>query len=117
MTQYTIDIELGRTDGTLAFEHGNINVSTRCWWNLSKPKLKEGSYGGIKTNMASSGYRAIWLPDAVGSKGKHDIFIHSGSGPSDSQGCIVIRQPELARIWLTIQPPNIKNISVRVTHV
>lgn len=96
----------------MSFQTGKVNVTTACWRNLAKPKIKAGTHVGIGTNMRSTACRAIWLPDVTGSRGKKDIFIHSGSGPSSSEGCIVVRQPEFAKAWLNIHPKNTRNISV-----
>ena len=46
--------------------------------------------------------------------GKSGIFIHMGNNPSWSDGCIVIKEAELLKIWNAIIPKDAQNVSVVV---
>jgi hypothetical protein len=117
MAKYTINVSRGAKDGTLKFTHGAINISTKCWWD-PKAKIPARTYTGcsattMKTKKNSLGRprEAIFIPSVPGYRG---IFIHMGTSAAWSDGCIVIREKEMLKIFKAIVPKNGKNVNVIV---
>ncbi len=119
---YKIKIVRDKTEGRLKFSHGNVTVDTTCWWDPKKV-IDAGTYTGYATRMASKtdgfdgGKReAIWFGKHVGLNGRtsNDIFIHKGTGPSWSDGCIVADGGEVLKIWQAITPKEQPNVTIEV---
>jgi len=123
--RFTIDVLRKSSDGILTFRNGNIDISTTCWWDPDVV-IDAGSYVGYATRMANKadgtdgGKReAIWLGKGVpynsGAGKSNGIFIHKGTGPSWSDGCIVLRSELVFQMWTSIQPKETANIVVNVS--
>lgn len=89
-------------------------------------KVDAGTYTGYATRMANKddgwdgGKRqAIWLGPNVPVNGtgrrSDGIFIHKGNSAAWSDGCIVIAEQELRRIWNAIQPKEQPNVEIRIS--
>jgi|GEM_PF-1397959 len=118
MTTYTIEVIRGAEDGRLTFTHGTVSVDTTCWWKLDNAIAAKTYTGCSATTMAtkknsSGGPReAVYLPDAQ--TGKNGIFIHYGKNASWSDGCIVLVEAEMLKIYNAIAPKNGANVTVVV---
>jgi hypothetical protein len=122
---YEIKVTRGKRKGRLVFSHGDIKVDTDCWWDPDV-KISAGTYPGYATPMATKkdgsdgGKReAIWLGKDVeydhGTKDSDAIFIHKGTSPKWSDGCIVAAEEQVVKIWLAINPKEQANVTVIVT--
>ncbi len=122
---YEIKITRGKGKGRLVFSHGDVKVDTDCWWD-PEVKVGAGTYDGYATRMATKtdgsdgGKRqAIWLgkdvPHTHGTKTSDAIFIHKGTSPSWSDGCIVAPEDQVMKIWLAINPKEQPNVTIEVT--
>jgi hypothetical protein len=123
-TTYTIDVLRKSSDGILTFKNGTVNISETCWWD-PKVVVDAGSYIGYATRMANKndgtdgGKReAIWLGKNVpynSNAGTADgFFIHKGTGPSWSDGCIVMAGSKVYQMWSSIHPKEKGNITVTI---
>ena len=113
MASYVIDVTRDESDGTLKCSAAKVN--SKCWWDLKNAKgvIPAGTYPGCSaTVMATKGHNAIFLPNVKGWKG---IFIHVGSGPNASSGCIVIKKAEMEKLHAAIEPKDGKNVTVKIT--
>jgi len=115
----TRDIATG--SGTLHYRHGDIAVDTRCWFQLQNP-IPEKSYTGcsathMQTKKNSKGEKreGVYIPDEQ--TGRHGIFIHMGTDCSWSEGCIVLEEREMLKIWHSIAPKDAANITVVVQNM
>ncbi len=123
MAKYTIEVVRGDGSGTLNFSSDGVNVSTTCWWD-SKMVIVEGSYMAAatfmsnKTNSKGTKREGIWLGKGVkyngGANTGNGAFIHMGTSPSWSEGCIVCKEADLLLIWNVITPKEQMNIEVIV---
>jgi hypothetical protein len=120
MAKYTIRVDRGKSDGTLKFNHGSVSVSTKCWWD-PKVKIPASTYTGCsattmatKKNSKKKPREAILIPSVPGHAG---IFIHMGTSAAWSDGCIVIKESEVLKIYKEIDPKNGKNVDVVVKDV
>jgi hypothetical protein len=122
---YEIKVARHAQKGRLTFTSGNVAVDTACWWKRDN-RVDAGTYTGYATRMASKtdgadgGKReAVWLgrnvPMNNATHKSNDIFIHKGTGPSWSDGCIVCAESELVKIWSTIEPKERANITITIT--
>jgi hypothetical protein len=121
---YEIHVRRAGKAGTLIFETGSLRVETTCWWD-PKVVVDAGDYTGYATRMATKrdgwdgGKRqGIWFGKRVpvnGGTGKSDgIFIHKGTSAAWSDGCIVIVEAQMRRIWDSIHPKEQPNVAVRI---
>lgn len=115
---YRIDIMRAKApgeEGVLTFKDGIDMIQAKCWWDKNN-RIDKGAYLNCsKTHMASSGYEAIYLPDAVSKvTGANEIFLHHGSGPQNSLGCIAVEKAKFDQLWNHIKPLNGRNITVNV---
>jgi len=124
-TNYTINISRSGNTGMLSFSHGSINVSTICWWDVNV-KIDAGTYTGFATRMANKndGFtgtkrEGIWLginvPFNNGTNTSNEFFIHKGTSPSWSDGCIVIFESSLIKVWSSINPKDTANVTINIT--
>lgn len=121
---YTINVVRGPDSGILTFQHGNVSVDTKCWWD-KEVKIDAGSYTGYATRMANkynadgTKRQAIWLGIGVpvnnNARKSNGIFIHKGTSAAWSDGCIVIEEQEVLKIWNAIDPKETGNITVVVS--
>lgn len=125
MSTYTINIKRGAAKGTVSFNSGNVSVSTDCWWDPDV-KVDAGTYSGYATRMANKNdgtdgkkREAIWFGTGVpynnGTGTSGAIFIHKGTSPSHSDGCIVCARNKVYEIWTAINPKEIQNVSIVVS--
>ena len=117
MATYTITVVRGKNSGTLSYS-GGISLETTCWWNKAK-KIPAGTYSGCsattmqtKKNSLGQPREAVFLPNVKGFTG---IFVHMGNSPAWSDGCIVIVEPQMLKIYADIVPKNGKNVTVIVS--
>lgn len=113
MASYTIEIKRGEKEGTLKCSSAKVN--TKCWWDLDnkKGRIPAGTYSGCSaTTMASKKHNSVFIPNVKGWKG---IFIHPGSGPKASDGCVVIKSAEMDKLYDAIEPKDGKNVTVKIT--
>lgn len=115
---YTINVTRGTNNGTLTYTNGGVSVSTTCWWDPNQ-KIPANTYNGCsattmstKLNSQGSPREAIYIANVTGYSG---IFIHMGTGPAWSDGCIVIDENDLLVIYNDIEPKNGNNVTVHVT--
>lgn len=107
---YEIRVVRGKTDGQLNYT-GGISLSTKCWWDPVK-KIPANTYTGCSaTTMATKKFQAIFLPNVPGYTG---IFIHKGSSAAWSDGCIVIAESEIKKIYNDVMPKDGRNVTVIV---
>ncbi len=102
----------------LFYNHDDILVSTTCWFERENP-IQEKEYiccsatvMGTNRNSMGQPREAIFLPN--NQTNRAGIFIHMGTSPAWSEGCIVIEEEEILRIWNTIHPKNAGNVTVIV---
>lgn len=119
MPDYKVMVKRDKSEGTLTY-NGSINLSTRCWWDLVK-KIPAGTYSGCsattmktKKNSAGNPREAIYIPGVQGLSG---IFIHMGKSSEWSNGCIVINESEIKKIYDDIIPKDGRNVTVEVTDI
>jgi hypothetical protein len=114
MTAYLVEVRRRTKDsGTLTFKvDGTTKFTTKCWENAGK-RIPAKTYRGCSsTHMHSRGWRSVYLPDPQ--TGRRGIFIHGGTKPSHSEGCIVCQSGKVQEIFDTINPTNGKNVTVVV---
>jgi len=122
---YTINVVRGPDSGILTFQHGNVSVDTKCWWDKDV-KVDAGSYTAYATRMANKydGYdggkrEGIWLGTGVpvndNARKSNGIFIHKGTSAAWSDGCIVIEEAEVIKIWKAISPKEQPNVTVIIS--
>jgi hypothetical protein len=122
---FTIDILRSGNKGTLKFQSGDVSVNTTCWW-AADVRIDAGIYTGAATRMTNKNdgsgggkRQAIYLGEGVkynhGTKTSDGIFIHKGTGPSWSEGCIVIVEFELMKIWTCINPKDAYIVTIGVS--
>jgi hypothetical protein len=107
---YEITVTRGKdTTGKISCPAAGVS-DVVCYWKKEK-RIPANTYLGCSTTiMASKGYKAVFIPDVPGFEG---IFIHQGSGPNASDGCIVTAKETVEKIWNAI-PRDQKNIDVKV---
>ena len=105
-------------EGTIEFKDGGVTISATCWWDKAN-RIDAGTYMRCsKTHMATVGIEAIYLPDAVSKvTGAKEIFIHRGSSPDNSNGCIAVEVSAFATLWQHIKPLNGQNVTVVIKDV
>ena len=114
MTHYRIEVKrAGGSNGTLTFFEGTRKVfSTPCW---EDPERRVGArtYTGCSTTlMSSKGYPSVYLPDEQ--TRRRGIFVHKGTSPEWSDGCIVCAPRRMQEIYDTV-PRNGRNVTVTVS--
>jgi hypothetical protein len=116
MSNYKITVTRGKSSGKLTYS-GGISFTCKCWWDLAK-KIPAATYAGCsattmttKKNSKGQPREAIFIPNVKGFKG---IFIHMGTSPNWSDGCVVISEPYLLKIYNDVHPKNKANVTVAV---
>lgn len=114
---YKIEIKRGEKQGKLTYKGQKASVYTTCWWDLKK-KIPAATYSdcsattmATKKNSRGQPREAIYIPNVPGFKG---IFIHMGTSSAWSDGCIVINESELLKIYNDVAPKNGANVTVVV---
>ena len=117
---YTIEVErkISKGTGTLTYRHGAVSINTICWFELANP-IPAKKYIGCsathmltKKNSKGQNREGIYLPDNQTSR--RGIFIHMGINSAWSDGCIVIKEEEILKIWNSINPKDGGNVTVVV---
>lgn len=105
-------------EGTIEFKDDGVTISATCWWDKVN-RIDAGTYTRCsKTHMATLKIEAIYLPDAVSKvTGAKEIFIHRGSSPDNSNGCIAVEASAFATLWQHIKPLNGQNVTVVIKDV
>lgn len=122
---FEIKVKRGKGKGRLSFSSGDIKVETDCWWD-PEVRINAGTYTAYATRMATKtdgsdgGKReAIWLgrdvPYGNGTRTSDEIFIHKGTSPSWSDGCIVAAEDQVVKMWLSINPKEQPVVTVDVS--
>jgi hypothetical protein len=120
MAGYNIYIDrVGEDWGWLYYE-GGITLRTQCWY-AADVRIPPGTYEGCaktyldraytidkktgkKSLLAGTDWQGIFIPQPSGNGYVNEIFIHKGTGPGDSRGCIIVRHNDLMAIWNDITP-------------
>ncbi|MCV0397345.1 MAG: L,D-transpeptidase [Rhizobiaceae bacterium] len=124
MASYEITVRRNGAAGKLEFTGGGVSVNTTCWWDANHV-IVAGEYPSWRTRMNSKKDSVtkekrpgIWLgknvPYGDGSKTSDGIFIHEGTGPSWSDGCVVLKRDEMMKMWNAIIPDGTANVLVKV---
>ena len=117
---YVIEVtrDTATGSGRLKYCHGSVSVDTTCWYQLQNPIPSKRYTGCSATHMATKknskgGKReGIFIPNEQTKR--QGIFIHMGTDCSWSEGCIVIEESEVLRIWNSIEPKDGANVTVVV---
>lgn len=117
---YIIEIkrDISKGTGILTYKYDAVSVNTACWFELAYPipakKYIRCSATHMQTKKNSKGQKreGIYLPD--NQTNRRGIFIHMGINSAWSDGCIVIKEEEMLKIWNSINPKNAANIAVIV---
>lgn len=120
---YLIEVErvLSKGTGTLSYKHGAISVNTQCWFELSNPIFAKRYTGCSATHMLTKKNsfgkqrEGIYFPDKQ--TNRRGIFIHMGNNAAWSDGCIVIKEQEILKIWSSIHPKDSTNVTVVVKNI
>lgn len=117
MAAYKITVkrtDLAKCKGILKFfVDGTVKQETTCWEDPAKLIAAKTYTGCSTTIMAKKQYESVYLPDEQ--TGKKGIFIHPGSNPGDSDGCIVCARAVVHYIYITVNPHDGKNVTVEVS--
>jgi hypothetical protein len=109
---YTITItKTSDTEGTLEFYDGGLSLYESCWFT-NNPFEKGSSYTGYITRMSTktdSKYPDQLRPGIYIPYPDREIFIHEGTGPDWSTGCIVIDRDKMIELWNYIYEDNPRN--------
>ena len=118
----TYVIEVGRNitsgTGTLKYSSGSVSVDTSCWFEIQNT-ITAKTYINCsatrmdkKKNSTGTPREGIFLPNDQ--TNRTGIFIHKGTSAAWSEGCIVVDEQELLKIWNSISPKNAKNVTVKI---
>lgn len=119
-SDYFITITRNHTDhGELRYR-GSFEFTCRCDWD-PPDQIPAGHFPGCSAtymssakNSAGGKREAIFLPNVPGRTG---IFLHywPGTGLSVwSDGCILLLEPNILKIWKDILPKDGRNVTVEV---
>lgn len=110
---YRIEVRRQTADsGKLTFFiDGTKKLETQCWWRAKDP-IPAKTYTGCSTTiMEEKRLKAVFLPNDQ--TGRVGIFIHAGSKPEHSEGCIVCSREVVEKIF-DIVPNDKKQMTVEV---
>lgn len=116
----TYQVIVNRTDlsvctGTLRFLVDNVErFVTPCWEDPDRLIVAKDYHSCSATIMAARQFKSVLLPDDQ--TDRIGIFIHQGSQPSHSDGCIVCARARVEEIYNTVTPKDAHNVVVRVTN-
>ena len=112
---YNIEITRDALYGTLRFT--NMSLICRCWWDVQK-KIPAGTYRNCsattmanKRNSKGAPRESIFIPGVIGYSG---VFIYMGTGPSWSDGCIVVEEDNMLKIYRKIIPKDGQNVTISI---
>jgi hypothetical protein len=117
---YSIEVkrDLKKGTGTVIYKSSAVSVNTKCWFELTNP-IAAKTYTGCsatlmltKKNSYGTSREGIYLPDKQ--TNRRGIFIHMGNNAAWSDGCIVIKEQEIQKIWNSIHPKDASNVTVTV---
>lgn len=122
MANYSIVVDRnGLATGTVRYE-GTFSFQCPCWWDPGE-QIPNGVYAGCsathmatKLNPRKRPREGIFLPNVPARTG---IFIHYWPGPGAdvrvwSDGCALLTDADMLRIWNDISPKNGRNVTVTV---
>lgn len=122
MASYTITIKRTEKEkGTLVYS-GNMAHSCTCWWD-SSDEIPAGTYVNCsktylnsKQNSTGGKREGIFIPNV---KHRVGIFVHYWPGPPAnlkvwSDGCTVVKEVDMLKIWNDIAEMDAQNITVTV---
>lgn len=105
-------------EGLLEFADGGLKITAKCWWDKNNRIDADVYLNCSKTYMATSLLEGIYLPDAKSKvTGLHEIFLHRGSSPDNSLGCIAVNESDFNTLWNHISPLNGRNVTVTIKDV
>lgn len=115
---YSIEVtrNLSTGTGTLTFNHAGLVINTKCWFEIKNPLIPKkytrcsATHMSSKKNSLGQPREGIYLPNSQ--TNRQGIFIHMGNSAAWSEGCVVIKETELLKIWQAITPKNSENITV-----
>lgn len=101
--------EKNKSGGMLSFKvDGKESFSVRFY---ERKPIPAGTYSGCSTTiMATKKAKSVFIP---GVKGRKGIFVHPGTKPEHSDGCLVIPSKKMDLIYKTV-PRDKKNVTVVV---
>lgn len=118
--EYTIHVSRDNTDNGQVVYNGSFKHVCNCWWD-PPDKIPAGTYYGCsatfmsKAKNSKGGKReAIFLPNVPKRVG---IFLHYWPGTNLkvwSDGCILLMEEDILRIWDDISPHDGQNVTVTV---
>ncbi len=122
MSNFSIIVDRqGVSSGTLRYS-GSFQFSCQCWWDPAD-EIPAATYVGCsathlasKLNPRNQPREGIFLPNVPGRTG---IFIHYWPGPGAnikawSDGCALVLDADMLKIWNDIVPVNGRNVTVTV---
>jgi hypothetical protein len=122
MASYYIRIQRTRTgQGKLTYT-GSFIHTCDCWWD-AEDEINLGTYTrcsktfmGTRKNSQGKPREGIYFPDVPGRTG---IFIHYWPGPGAdlkvwSDGCTVVLEDDMLKIWNDISPLDGHNVTIKV---
>ena len=117
---YTIKVKrnLKKGIGTLTYKSGGVSVNTKCWFMIKNPIPAKtytrcsATYMRKKKNSKGGKREGIFLPN--NQTKRRGIFIHMGTSHKWSDGCIVIKESLLLKIWNSL-PLNKAKVTVIVS--
>ena len=122
MSTYTIEIFRKTSNSGVLNYCGSFNATFPCWWDPAD-QVNAGTYLGCsktfldqKTNSKGNKREGIYWPNVPGRTG---IFIHYWPGPTAelskwSDGCTVVLESDMLKMWNDITPSNGGNVTVKV---
>ncbi len=117
---FLIEVDRNVTNGTgaLKYSSGNVSVDTPCWFEIQNSITAKSyiqcsaTHMDKKKNSIGNPREGIYLPNDQ--TNRTGIFIHMGTSAAWSEGCIVIEEQELLKIWNSISPKDAKNVTVKI---
>jgi hypothetical protein len=117
MSDYRIYVKReGKDTGTLYYR-GTIDISATCWWDPNV-KIPSGTYTQCsattmhkKKNSSGDPREGIYIPNVLGHS---QIFVHMGTSPLWSDGCIVIPEEKMLEIYNDIHPKDGRNVTITI---
>ena len=115
MAYYKLTItrtSLYTTTGIIIFWiNGEVRKSTTCWENPSNLIEAKKYTGCSATIMREKQFKSVYIPDSQ--TGKVGIFVHQGTKPGHSDGCIVCSLEFISFVYDNV-PKNQSNITIEV---
>lgn len=122
-TDYRIRVSRDNADNGQLIYEGTFRHICTCWWD-PPDRIPAGVYTGCSATTMNSAKNSrggkregIYLPNVPGRVG---IFLHYWPGTNLSvwsDGCILLLEPDMLKIWNDITPKNGSNVTVSVSDV